>query len=285
MTKWIYAFLSIFFLSSYAQAATSVYQVEFKGHTIYLGGTVHILKESDYPLPEAYDHAYKQATTLVFETDIKEMHSGRTMGRMLKNMQYQDGRTIKALLKEDTYQLLNQHAKRLNIDLQKLKSFKPFALITMMLSVELQKMGVKAGGVDSFFFKKAVSDKKKTEGLETVAQQLEMISSMGDGNEDQFIRYSLDDFKNMKAQWHMMIQSWRTGEQDKMVQEFIVPMQKDPQLYQTLLIDRNQAWLPKIMHLLSDKPIEFVLVGSAHLVGKDGLLNQLRQKGCHIQQM
>lgn len=285
MKTWMLSFLATLFLSLSAHAATSVYQVQYKEHTLYLGGTVHILKKSDYPLPDAYDHAYKQADTLVFETDIKEMNSGRTMGRMLKSMQYQDGRTLKSLLQKETYQLLEAQAKKLNIDLNTLKSFKPFALITMMLSIELNKMGVTAGGVDNFFFKKAVLDDKKTHGLETVAQQLALMSSLGEGNEDAFIRYSLDDFKNMKAQWQTMVQAWRSGDQDKIVQEFIIPMQKDPHLYQTLLVERNQAWLPQIMLMLNDQAIEFVLVGSAHLVGKDGLLAQLEKQGCQIQQM
>lgn len=37
--------------------------------------------------------------------------------------------------------------------------------------------------------------------------------------------------------------------------------------------------MPHIEGMMNNKPVELILVGALHLVGKDGLLQQLRNKG------
>jgi uncharacterized protein YbaP (TraB family) len=61
-------------------------------------------------------------------------------------------------------------------------------------------------------------------------------------------------------------------------------MRRDyPRIYTELIVNRNKAWLPKIEAMLASEPKEFILVGAAHLAGKDGILAALRKKGCTIE--
>lgn len=268
-----------------AQAKTSVFELQCKGSTLYLGGTVHVLKESDFPLPDAYQQAYKKADTLVFEVDLNAMKQGEVMGKMLTAMQYQDGRTLKKVLQKDTYELLSTRAQALNIDLEILDGFRPAALITMMMSMELKKMGVKEGGVDAHFFTKAMLDDKKIVGLESIDKQFELLGNMGEGNEDEFIRGSLDDFNNMQESWEDITQAWRNGDMEGIERKAIDQLKEFPSLYQSMLVDRNRDWIPHILEFFTNDQLEFILVGAAHLAGKDGLLAQLEQHGCNIKQM
>ena len=53
----------------------------------------------------------------------------------------------------------------------------------------------------------------------------------------------------------------------------------DPELRDALLVRRNQTWMPALLTALAapDKPL--VAVGTAHLVGPDGLVAMLDQNG------
>jgi hypothetical protein len=58
----------------------------------------------------------------------------------------------------------------------------------------------------------------------------------------------------------------------------------DPFMYQRLLVERNQNWLPKVEALFARPRPAFVVVGAAHLVGPDGLIAMLRAKGVRVDQ-
>jgi len=58
-----------------------------------------------------------------------------------------------------------------------------------------------------------------------------------------------------------------------------------PALYDSLLLQRNLKWVPQIDRMLQDANTEFVLVGVAHIVGKNGLLDLLSQKDYEINQL
>jgi uncharacterized protein YbaP (TraB family) len=55
-----------------------------------------------------------------------------------------------------------------------------------------------------------------------------------------------------------------------------------PALYRSLVVDRNRAWLPKVEAYLRTHPKELVLVGVAHLVGEDGVVQGLRKRGYSV---
>jgi uncharacterized protein YbaP (TraB family) len=58
-------------------------------------------------------------------------------------------------------------------------------------------------------------------------------------------------------------------------------MKAIPEYYQAILKDRNVAMLEKIEGYLEDKSKEtyFVVVGAAHMVGEDGIVTRLKEKG------
>ena len=67
---------------------------------------------------------------------------------------------------------------------------------------------------------------------------------------------------------------------------FLKEMKRDfPKLYQQLIVDRNQAWLPEIEKMIADDPIELILVGTLHLTGKDGLPAQLKKRGYKVKKL
>ena len=70
--RFIYFFLTVF-IGGHCSAESSVWRVESADSIIYLGGTCHMLRASDWPLPAAYDFAYRQSEIMVFETNLEQL--------------------------------------------------------------------------------------------------------------------------------------------------------------------------------------------------------------------
>ena len=82
-----------------------------------------------------------------------------------------------------------------------------------------------------------------------------------------------------------MIEAWKTGNAAKIEPLLLEIMKQYPGIYKKFLTDRNRVWLPKIEELLRGEKIVFVVVGMAHLVGKDGVVESLKKKGFRVEQL
>lgn len=264
-------------------ADTSVWKVQLHTSVTYLGGTCHVLREADYPLPEEFAKAYEDSGIIVFETEIGELNSIGTQEMIIRKGIYNDGLSLDKVLSHKTYDILRRYCESLGIPVSSLNKLKPSLVVLTLLGLELQKMGVDQTGVDSYFYHKATMEGKKVEGLESVKEQIEFVLSMGRGNEDDFIEHSIKDLKKTKQIINELIAAWKQGDEDKLYEVFVAQMKKDyPDLYETLLAGRNREWLPEIERFLQTPQKEFILVGVGHLVGEDGIIEHLRRRGYRI---
>lgn len=268
-----------------AQAQSSVWKVTGEESTLYLGGSIHLLRESDYPLPEEYDYAYSQSQTLVLETDIKKLEDPSSLKAMMTKAMYQDERTLQSVLSEKVYKKLSEEAAALELPIANMAKMKPSIVITTFTMMKMLKMGISADGVDKHYYNKAELDQKSLGFLESVETQLDAITSMGEGNEDEYVLYSIRDFKRIEKELTEMIAMWRSGN-DKKSMEQLKEMKKDyDSMYDDLLTNRNNAWMPQLVEFLKNDEVEFVVVGLLHMYGEDGLLEQLRSKGYTVEQV
>lgn len=264
-------------------ADTSLWKVQLHTSVTYLGGTCHVLREADYPLPEEFEKAYEDSDIIVFETEIGELNSIGTQEMIVRKGIYNDGLSLDKVLSHKTYDILRRYCESLGIPVSSLNRLKPSLVVLTLLGLELQKMGVDQTGVDSYFHHKATMEGKKTEGLESVKEQIEFVLSMGRGNEDDFIEHSIKDLKKTKQLINELIAAWKQGDENKLYEVFVAQMKKDyPDLYETLLAGRNREWLPEIERYLQTPQKEFILVGVGHLVGEDGIIEHLRRRGYKI---
>ena len=79
--------------------------------------------------------------------------------------------------------------------------------------------------------------------------------------------------------------AWKSGDLAAVETIALADLKSDPLMYQRLLVERNNNWMPKIEALFARRGRALVVVGAAHLVGPDGLLAKLRAKGYTIEQL
>lgn len=283
-----YATMCIALLLSFtpANADTSVWKVSKGDSHIYLGGTVHVLSQSDYPLPKEFDEAYAASDVVVFETDITAMSNPANAQLLMSKLQYQDGSNIRDHLSPETIRALDTHFEMRGMSLEQFANFKPSMLYMALTMIELQIIGIDAAGVDMHFASKATADNKPQLMFETPEEQIDFIANIGADDPDQMLEYTLRDLANLQSMMDSLLDAWREGDSKSLDDQMIDLMAEDyPQMYQTLLVKRNNNWLPQLTSFFKTDEIEFVMVGAAHLVGEVGLLELLREAGYSVEQL
>ena len=265
-------------------AKSPLWQVSKGDDYLYIGGTVHILSNSDYPLPPAFEEAYNNSKVVVLETDMKKMQSPQVQAMIAAQMKYTDGSTLQQHLKPKTYQALEEYLKPLGIPAVTFEDFKPGMVSMMLTMMELRRLGISGAGVDLFYSSKAENDFKSLGKLESIEEQMSFLAKMGEGDPDEFILYTLKDIKNLAETFNSMKQAWRSGDTDKLAEIAIKPLKEFPDTYQMILADRNKAWVPQIEAMLKTKEVEMILVGALHLAGEDSVLKQLKALGYKVVQ-
>lgn len=268
-------------------AQTSVWQITKDNQTLYLAGTVHLLPPAEFPLPEPFLKAYAQAEKIVFEADVRQLSQPEGMQVLMRHARYQDGKTLQQVLSEDTYQVLQQQAALLGVDVAPLAQFKPdFVLLTLM-QVAMQRAGLAGEGVDMFFMQRASKDNKAILFLETIEQQLSLLMNVSTGHEDTFVAQNLQQLDKLEQEFTRIVSAWREGDTEEM-SKLAMAFTDTPQgqhFYDTLLVQRNHNWLPEITQLMATPETELVLVGALHLAGDSSLLHLLQQRGYSVKQL
>lgn len=269
-----------------AQAESSVWRIQSGEHTLYLGGTVHVLSAQDLPLPQVYHRVFDETDALVLETDLNVLMQPQSQMQMAQAMRYPGGQRLSQFVSAETYAALEAYGKSLGLPPGVFEFMRPSGVAITLLALELRRAGITQSGVDMIFFRQAQQAGKPVSGLETPERHLAYLSNMGEGLEDQFIRQTLEDVGATVTHVREIVAAWRGGDKAALEKAVIDDMAtRYPKLYDELLVARNREWMPQLEAMLKTEPQEFVLVGAAHLLGADGLLTQLETLGYTVTQL
>lgn len=267
-------------------AASPVWKIEHGASRLYLAGTVHLLRDTDYPLPAAFEAAYRDAEILAFEVDIDSTQGHEFQRLLARSVLLPPSTRLSDLLRDDTLQQLEDYLNANRMGLARFQRLKPGMLATSLTMQELGKLGVNSEGVDAYYYAKARADAKTILALETAQEQIRLLTGMGKDNPDELILRTLQEIRSLESDFAAMLEAWRRGDSVKLQELFIDPMRLQfESIYRELLVDRNTRWLESLRDWLDTPQTEMVLVGSAHLVGQDGLITRLQAAGFSVTQL
>ena len=268
-------------------ADTSVWKITKNGNTIYLAGTIHVLTASDYPLPAAFRQAYSRSSIIYFEVDLTELAGGSFFEMLGRASSYPLGESLRDKLTEETWLQLDDFLADRGLSASAVNHLRPGAIMSTLLALELTRLGVNADGVDHYYHQQSTADKKEIRAFETAQQQVQLITGLGAGDEEAFIRYLVEDLDGLSVTFEQMREAWLHGDNNRLasVSRLEELKTEDPLTYGALLTNRNTAWLPEIEQMFNTEAVELVLVGALHLAGEDGLLKLLSDRGYQVIQM
>ncbi|MEJ2468236.1 MAG: TraB/GumN family protein [Campylobacterales bacterium] len=278
--------LVLVWLAAALHAQTSLWKVTYGGKTLYIGGTVHMLRASDYPLPKAYDHAFEAADVLVFETDISAVESPQFALQVQRRLMFGPKKHLGDVLRDDTYAKLERYAARNGIPMERFDRMKPQLVAVTIANLELLRIGMDRPGVDRFYFGRASQRGKAVRWLEDPVEQIAILEAMGRDDEEGMVRQSLEAIGEYKNMMDSMLTAWRNGDAaslERLGKKYL--MHESPADYRRLIVDRNRRWMVKLKQMLRSRETELVLVGALHLVGPEGLIAQLKRRGYRVEQL
>lgn len=270
----------------HAQTRAFGWKVTGNTNTIYLIGSVHLLTKDFYPLNPALEKAYTDSDLLVEEVDIAEMSGAGSQLSMLTRGMQPSSKPLDTVLTASTMALLSKKAQDVGLPMEALKQFKPWMIALTIEVMEWQKAGFDQElGLDRHFYNKAQTDGKAVQALETIDYQISRFDEMPMELQDHLLAETLKSIDTEQASRTRLLEAWRTGNSAAVEGIVLKDLQKEPDLYQRLLVERNRNWLPKLEALFGRKGRAMVVVGAAHLVGPDGVLAMLKAKGYKIEQL
>lgn len=284
MRYFIFVFLFPLLVVSQLFAQSSVWKISDGLHTMYLGGTIHVLRSSDFPLPREFDDAYSKSDYVVFETDLSPSHTQELQRLLMRKMLLPAGQTLAQKISAKTYNALIVYLDSQGYNRAAFDRLEPWAVMMTLTQLKLSSIGIDQGGVDSHYSKRALLDQMPQKYLESIQEQSAIITEIGEGEEDTMILQTLEDMDELNTIMTWMVQDWREGKTERLERELVVEMmQESPKMYHRILVQRNNAWMPKLMNMIREEKRGFVLVGAMHLLGRDGLLEQFRKAGYHVE--
>lgn len=256
------------------------------GGVVYLVGSIHVLTPDFYPLNPVLETAFKDSDLLVEEVDMAEMLDPAAQLKVLSRGMLPGDQSLDKLLSPSTLALVKKATGDLGAAGGPLMRFKPWMLAIALQGLELQKAGYDPElGLDKHFYDQAKAAGKAVQGLETADYQISVFDSMTMEQQDRMLAQTLKELETELASVGKLADAWKSGDAPTVERIVQSELKSEPQMYQLLLVDRNQAWLPKIEALFARGGHALVVVGAAHLVGPDGVIAMLRAKGYTVEQM
>jgi uncharacterized protein YbaP (TraB family) len=277
--------LLILLLTVPAQAKNTLWQVRAGENTLYLLGSLHVLKKDSYPLPPLMEEIYIASDAVVFETDMDEMDTPAMQKKIVNYGRLPAGQTLQQQLSAPTWQLLQKKMADLKIPAEKVRQMKPWLCALTLTVTDLERLGFLAEyGLDEHFYARAKQDKKKIIPLESVDFQLSLFYSQSRHEQEEFLMQTLTDLQVADALSGEMENAWKNGDGEKLYTLIAKSFSGYPEQYARLVLQRNKNWLPVLEKILRREQVTLVVVGAGHLVGPGSVVDLLRRKGYPVVQ-
>mgnify|MGYP000725318708 CR=1 FL=1 len=205
--------LILLFSCARSFAETSLWHVSNGEHSLYLGGTIHMLRPRDYPLPVEYDQALAQVDSLVLEINFAAEDMAAFQQTLMTRASYQNDGSLENTLSQAAWNSLQRYCERRGIDVYNMNNFKPVLVMLALFEVERHRLGISATGVDMWYDQQARQRGIPVHGLETLEEQTVFLLGMGVGNESAFMEQSVRDLEQLGPLMAQMIEAWRRGDQ------------------------------------------------------------------------
>jgi uncharacterized protein YbaP (TraB family) len=262
------------------RAASTLWEVHGRHNTVYLLGSIHVLRPGDYPLAPAVLHAYADSKSLVMEINLAELDDGQIESEMLGSATLPEGRTLPEILGPKRYARASGLASDVRVDLATFDHFAPWFAAEAISEMQLSQLGFEAqSGVEMYFLERARTDGKSIAGLETVHDQIALFEGLSLDAQADYLVSSLEQARALPQEVREMVTAWQHGDTEWFVRELKSEFGQDPALYQSVLAARNRKWLPRIESLLNENDNTLVIVGTGHLIGPNSVIDLLKKDG------
>lgn len=247
--------------------------------TLYLFGTVHVLKPDTAWGSAKVDAALDSASDVWFE--ISNPDDQAAIIPLIQQYGVSPATPLSSLLTAEELADLDTAAKAIGASGAQLDAFRPwFAGLTLSMAPLVKAGYDPASGVEMVLKPRAVAAGKTIHGLETLDKQVRILATLPEDIQLEFLRATLSEFDEAATQLDQMVSAWATGDVEALNRVAVVEMKTEaPHIYDALLVQRNTDWADQIQTILAGSGTGFIAVGAAHLTGEDSVQAILAKRG------
>ena len=263
-------------------ADPAMWTIERDGTTVHLLGTYHILPSALDWRTEQIDAVLEEADTIWFEADVHSAESQQQMQALIPQLGLNpSGTTLSSLLDEETNALLAEVAPMAGATPAALEPMQPWLAALMLAVGQIQALGYDANsGVETVLRADAVEADKDFGYFETAEQQLRFFADQPTELQVEWLEQSLHQMEELPEQVSEMTVAWATGDTDALDAMINGEMREDsPEIYETIIVGRNEAWIPQIEAIFDEGGTHLVAVGAGHMTGEQGVIALLEARG------
>ncbi len=251
----------------------------------YLVGSIHLGRPDMYPLPESIRRAWERTDTLVVEADPRQLSSAAIGELAISRGLYGDGGSLRASLGENRWQEVAGAAEALGLPAPLLLPQRPWLAFSALTMAAAEREGLRHGlGMEMKLVDRAGS--RPLIELEGLRSQLEMLSGLAPEVQQALLVQLARQVSSGEPLVAPLISAWRQGDTAALAayldEEFPAKLAG---AREALLRRRNQTMAARLDTLLADGRRHFILLGAAHMVGPDGLVERLRRRGHELEQL
>jgi uncharacterized protein len=261
----------------------ALWVVKDEDTTIYLFGTVHILKPGLSWFDEAVKDAFDKSDRLVLE--MVEPSAAESQGIFMKVALDQSGTTLRSKLAETDRAVYEGAMAKIGMPVATLDPFDPWAAAITLQLLGMTKSGFDLNsGVEKQLTAAAHASKKPIEGIETMAYQLGIFDTLPLEDQIAFLNESATSVDQLGPGMDRLVELWAAPDPDGLATAMNEGL-KNPKLYSALLTQRNANWAKWIDAQLKRPGVTFMAVGAGHLAGPTSVQSLLPAYGLTAQRV
>jgi uncharacterized protein YbaP (TraB family) len=254
-------------------------------NTVYLLGSIHMASRDLYPLPDHIEQAFRKSNVLVVEVDLNRLDQTKFQGLMASNGLYPREDSLWNHISPGTRELVVDFCQKHGMDADAFARMKPWlaAFATSFLPVAAMQENL-APGIDKYFLDQA-GDQMRVEPLESAEYQVRLLSTLPDVQQERNLLSAVKNAGQSVQHFQKLQTLWMDGDAEKLNAYLASSMRDDPGYEKRVFADRNPRMADRAEQCLKSSDHCFVVVGAGHMVGKDGVVRLLQNRGYKVEQV
>jgi len=249
--------------------------------TLYLFGTMHLLRPTTGWGSDRIGQAFASASHLIMEVDSPEDQSA--LLPVIREHGLSPDRPLSSLLTDGELATLDAAARTMGGSAADMEPMRPWLVGVTLQSASVIRAGYAPGsGVEPILKARALAAGMTVSGFETPDEQIRMLAGFPEEGQLTYLRRSLDEFGAAQTEVDRLVDAWAAGDVEAIQALAVDPMRATPLLYDVLLVRRNTNWADQIETLLEGSGTVFIAVGALHLAGDDSVQQILMHRGVEV---
>ena len=246
----------------------------------WMVGTIHALPDGTRWRTQAIAAAVRDADVLLVE--IAALDDGAALAATFAQLSKTPGLPpLDLRISRNLNPLMDDLLDRAGFEPDQFEAVETWAAALMLAQIAAD--GDPANGVDRALIREFAG--RPVREFEGANKQLSIFDRLPEADQRALLTAVVVDAERAKAEATKLRRAWLAGDVAALEAATRSGILADPDLRAALLTQRNRDWAEALVPMLKDRPKPLIAVGTAHLVGAEGLASLLQAQGYRVQRL